>query len=39
MEWGLKEDLRDCLVAAAPYGGPIGRAGTPLGMGRAGWRD
>lgn len=23
MEWGLKEDLRDCLVAAAPYGGPI----------------
>ncbi|KAK4818572.1 hypothetical protein QYF61_014708 [Mycteria americana] len=27
MEWSLKEDLRDCLVAAAPYGGPIGRAG------------
>lgn len=26
MEWSLKEDLRDCLVAAAPYGGPIGRA-------------
>ncbi|KAM6362202.1 vacuolar protein sorting-associated protein 16 homolog isoform 5-T5 [Alca torda] len=25
MEWNLKEDLRDCLVAAAPYGGPIGR--------------
>ncbi|XP_067389630.1 vacuolar protein sorting-associated protein 16 homolog isoform X2 [Emydura macquarii macquarii] len=23
MEWDLKEDLRDCLVAAAPYGGPI----------------
>ncbi|KAK2511401.1 Vps16 [Columba guinea] len=23
MEWGLREDLRDCLVAAAPYGGPI----------------
>uniref|UniRef100_A0A8B9LYM5 Vacuolar protein sorting-associated protein 16 homolog n=1 Tax=Accipiter nisus TaxID=211598 RepID=A0A8B9LYM5_9AVES len=23
MEWSLKEDLRDCLVAAAPYGGPI----------------
>uniref|UniRef100_A0A8C8SA41 Vacuolar protein sorting-associated protein 16 homolog n=1 Tax=Pelusios castaneus TaxID=367368 RepID=A0A8C8SA41_9SAUR len=23
MEWELKEDLRDCLVAAAPYGGPI----------------
>ncbi|PKU46798.1 hypothetical protein llap_2882 [Limosa lapponica baueri] len=23
MEWNLKEDLRDCLVAAAPYGGPI----------------
>lgn len=31
MEWGLKEELRDCLVAAAPYGGPIGRAGTPGG--------
>uniref|UniRef100_A0A803V0I5 Vacuolar protein sorting-associated protein 16 homolog n=1 Tax=Ficedula albicollis TaxID=59894 RepID=A0A803V0I5_FICAL len=24
MEWGLREDLRDCVVAAAPYGGPIG---------------
>uniref|UniRef100_A0A674K9T1 Vacuolar protein sorting-associated protein 16 homolog n=1 Tax=Terrapene triunguis TaxID=2587831 RepID=A0A674K9T1_9SAUR len=24
MAWNLKEDLRDCLVAAAPYGGPIG---------------
>uniref|UniRef100_A0A8B9TFR8 Vacuolar protein sorting-associated protein 16 homolog n=1 Tax=Anas platyrhynchos TaxID=8839 RepID=A0A8B9TFR8_ANAPL len=23
MEWGLREELRDCLVAAAPYGGPI----------------
>ncbi|XP_044284736.1 vacuolar protein sorting-associated protein 16 homolog isoform X1 [Varanus komodoensis] len=23
MGWKLKEDLRDCLVAAAPYGGPI----------------
>ncbi|KAM6132372.1 vacuolar protein sorting-associated protein 16 homolog [Pterocles gutturalis] len=23
MEWNLREDLRDCLVAAAPYGGPI----------------
>uniref|UniRef100_A0A674K778 Vacuolar protein sorting-associated protein 16 homolog n=1 Tax=Terrapene triunguis TaxID=2587831 RepID=A0A674K778_9SAUR len=23
MAWNLKEDLRDCLVAAAPYGGPI----------------
>ncbi|XP_038256029.1 vacuolar protein sorting-associated protein 16 homolog [Dermochelys coriacea] len=23
MVWNLKEDLRDCLVAAAPYGGPI----------------
>ncbi|XP_062491531.1 vacuolar protein sorting-associated protein 16 homolog, partial [Pezoporus occidentalis] len=23
MEWNLKEDLRDCMVAAAPYGGPI----------------
>ncbi|KAM6346728.1 vacuolar protein sorting-associated protein 16 homolog isoform 3-T3 [Podargus strigoides] len=23
MEWSLKEDLRDCLLAAAPYGGPI----------------
>ncbi|XP_074003457.1 vacuolar protein sorting-associated protein 16 homolog isoform X2 [Numenius arquata] len=23
MEWNLKEDLQDCLVAAAPYGGPI----------------
>ncbi|XP_050751537.1 vacuolar protein sorting-associated protein 16 homolog isoform X2 [Gymnogyps californianus] len=23
MEWNLKEDLRECLVAAAPYGGPI----------------
>lgn len=25
MDWDLKEELRDCLVAAAPYGGPIGR--------------
>lgn len=24
MDWDLKEELRDCLVAAAPYGGPIG---------------
>lgn len=24
MAWDLKEELRDCLVAAAPYGGPIG---------------
>ncbi|XP_042326077.1 vacuolar protein sorting-associated protein 16 homolog [Sceloporus undulatus] len=23
MGWSLKEDLQDCLVAAAPYGGPI----------------
>uniref|UniRef100_A0A8D0WJS3 Vacuolar protein sorting-associated protein 16 homolog n=2 Tax=Sus scrofa TaxID=9823 RepID=A0A8D0WJS3_PIG len=23
MDWDLKEELRDCLVAAAPYGGPI----------------
>uniref|UniRef100_H9G3D8 Vacuolar protein sorting-associated protein 16 homolog n=1 Tax=Anolis carolinensis TaxID=28377 RepID=H9G3D8_ANOCA len=23
MGWNLKEDLQDCLVAAAPYGGPI----------------
>ncbi|XP_053258095.1 vacuolar protein sorting-associated protein 16 homolog [Podarcis raffonei] len=23
MGWNLREDLRDCLVAAAPYGGPI----------------
>uniref|UniRef100_A0ABM5GKT5 Vacuolar protein sorting-associated protein 16 homolog n=1 Tax=Pogona vitticeps TaxID=103695 RepID=A0ABM5GKT5_9SAUR len=23
MSWTLKEDLADCLVAAAPYGGPI----------------
>lgn len=23
MDWDLKEPLRDCLVAAAPYGGPI----------------
>ncbi|XP_074848263.1 vacuolar protein sorting-associated protein 16 homolog [Carettochelys insculpta] len=23
MAWNLKEDLQDCLVAAAPYGGPI----------------
>ncbi|XP_075772198.1 vacuolar protein sorting-associated protein 16 homolog [Pelodiscus sinensis] len=23
MAWNLQEDLRDCLVAAAPYGGPI----------------
>jgi hypothetical protein len=25
MDWDLKEELRDCLVAAAPYGGPIGK--------------
>uniref|UniRef100_A0A671T924 Vacuolar protein sorting-associated protein 16 homolog n=1 Tax=Sinocyclocheilus anshuiensis TaxID=1608454 RepID=A0A671T924_9TELE len=24
MGWNLKDGLRDCLVAAAPYGGPIG---------------
>lgn len=24
MDWDLKEELKDCLVAAAPYGGPIG---------------
>lgn len=24
MCWDLKDGLRDCLVAAAPYGGPIG---------------
>lgn len=29
MEWSLKEDLRDCLVAAAPYGGPIGKGWDP----------
>ncbi|XP_061485318.1 vacuolar protein sorting-associated protein 16 homolog [Rhineura floridana] len=23
MGWNVSEDLRDCLVAAAPYGGPI----------------
>ncbi|KAJ7327284.1 hypothetical protein JRQ81_017043 [Phrynocephalus forsythii] len=23
MSWNLREDLQDCLVAAAPYGGPI----------------
>ncbi|XP_051039346.1 vacuolar protein sorting-associated protein 16 homolog isoform X3 [Phodopus roborovskii] len=23
MDWDLKEELKDCLVAAAPYGGPI----------------
>ncbi|XP_049635107.1 vacuolar protein sorting-associated protein 16 homolog isoform X1 [Suncus etruscus] len=23
MDWDLKDELRDCLVAAAPYGGPI----------------
>ncbi|KAM4672694.1 vacuolar protein sorting-associated protein 16 homolog isoform 2-T2 [Amazona ochrocephala] len=23
MGWNLKEELRDCMVAAAPYGGPI----------------
>uniref|UniRef100_A0A667HXY4 Vacuolar protein sorting-associated protein 16 homolog n=1 Tax=Lynx canadensis TaxID=61383 RepID=A0A667HXY4_LYNCA len=23
MDWDLKEELRDCLVAAAPYGGPL----------------
>ena len=26
MDWDLKEELRDCLVAAAPYGGPIGKS-------------
>lgn len=29
MEWSLKENLRDCLVAAAPYGGPIGKGWDP----------
>lgn len=24
MCWDLKDGFRDCLVAAAPYGGPIG---------------
>lgn len=24
MDWALQEELKDCLVAAAPYGGPIG---------------
>lgn len=24
MCWDLKDGLRDCLVATAPYGGPIG---------------
>nr|XP_033800643.1 vacuolar protein sorting-associated protein 16 homolog isoform X1 [Geotrypetes seraphini] len=23
MDWNLKEDLRDCLIAPGPYGGPI----------------
>lgn len=26
MDWDLKEELRDCLVAAAPYGGPVGKS-------------
>ena len=25
MDWDIKEELRDYLVAAAPYGGPIGK--------------
>uniref|UniRef100_A0A8B9HT94 Vacuolar protein sorting-associated protein 16 homolog n=1 Tax=Astyanax mexicanus TaxID=7994 RepID=A0A8B9HT94_ASTMX len=25
MGWNLKDGLRDCLLAAAPYGGPIGK--------------
>lgn len=29
MDWDLKEELRDCLVAAAPYGGPIGMLPLP----------
>ncbi|XP_006874900.1 PREDICTED: vacuolar protein sorting-associated protein 16 homolog isoform X2 [Chrysochloris asiatica] len=29
VDWDLKEDLRDCLVAAAPYGGPIALLRTP----------
>lgn len=32
MDWDLKEELRDCLVAAAPYGGPIGKSPLCLGM-------
>lgn len=36
MEWGLREELRDCLVAAAPYGGPIGTGGTGGGGGHRG---
>lgn len=36
MEWGLREELRDCLVAAAPYGGPIGTGGVPEGVGGTG---
>lgn len=26
MGWNLKDGLRDCLIAAAPYGGPIGKS-------------
>lgn len=29
MAWDLKEELRDCLVAAAPYGGPIALLRSP----------
>eukprot|EP00070_Physeter_catodon_P047870 XP_028354764.1 vacuolar protein sorting-associated protein 16 homolog isoform X3 [Physeter catodon] len=29
MDWDLKEELRDCLVAAAPYGGPIALLRNP----------
>uniref|UniRef100_A0A4X2LWX5 Vacuolar protein sorting-associated protein 16 homolog n=1 Tax=Vombatus ursinus TaxID=29139 RepID=A0A4X2LWX5_VOMUR len=29
MDWDLKEPLRDCLVAAAPYGGPIALLRNP----------
>lgn len=32
MDWDLKEELRDCLVAAAPYGGPIGKSPLCPGM-------
>ncbi|KAM8905162.1 vacuolar protein sorting-associated protein 16 homolog [Spinachia spinachia] len=31
MRWNLREGLRDCLVAAAPYGGPIALLREPLG--------
>uniref|UniRef100_A0A8B9HT77 Vacuolar protein sorting-associated protein 16 homolog n=1 Tax=Astyanax mexicanus TaxID=7994 RepID=A0A8B9HT77_ASTMX len=32
MGWNLKDGLRDCLLAAAPYGGPIGKSELTISL-------